>query len=54
MHSFLTEAQLCQCEAADGVHIINTPQQALVVARSAQLEHSTACTAISNNEQQQQ
>jgi hypothetical protein len=41
----LTEAQLCEREAADVVHIVDAPQQALVVARSAQLQHSAAYAA---------
>lgn len=39
----LTEAQLCKCKAPDIVHIVNTPQQALVVPGGAQLQHSAAC-----------
>lgn len=48
----LTKAQLCQRKAADVINVVNAAQQPLVVARSAQLQHSPACNA--RNIQQQQ
>jgi hypothetical protein len=41
----LTEPQLCKREAADVIHVVNAAQQPLVVALSAQLQHSATCAA---------
>lgn len=40
----LTKAKLCQGKAADVIHVVNTPQQPLVVPCSAQLQHSPTCS----------